>query len=92
MAKGCMAKVVRQRYCFRQVLVQMQLSCNTTGDLGNFQRMCKTCTKQVAFMVRALLGLTETPEPDAADALAIGLAHFYMAESPTIPDSEQKRI
>ena len=28
---------------------------------------------QVAFMVRALLGLTETPDADAADALAIGL-------------------
>lgn len=33
--------------------------------------------QQVAFMIRALLGLTETPPPDAADALAIGLAHFY---------------
>jgi crossover junction endodeoxyribonuclease RuvC len=31
---------------------------------------------QVAFMVRALLGLTETPAADAADALAIGLAHL----------------
>ena len=31
---------------------------------------------QVAFMVRALLGLTETPSPDAADALAIALAHL----------------
>ena len=31
---------------------------------------------QVAFMVRALLGLTSNPEPDAADALAIGIAHF----------------
>lgn len=31
---------------------------------------------QVAFMVRALLGLTETPPADAADALAIGLTHF----------------
>lgn len=31
---------------------------------------------QVAFMVRALLGLTETPQADAADALAIGLTHF----------------
>lgn len=30
---------------------------------------------QVAFMVRALLGLTETPDADAADALAIGLTH-----------------
>ncbi len=28
---------------------------------------------QVAFMVRALLSLTETPGPDEADALAIGL-------------------
>ncbi len=30
---------------------------------------------QVGFMVRALLGLRETPEPDAADALAIALTH-----------------
>lgn len=32
---------------------------------------------QVAFMIRALLGLTETPPSDAADALAIGLTHFH---------------
>ena len=32
--------------------------------------------QQVGFMVRALLGLTETPGPDAADALAIGLTHL----------------
>lgn len=37
---------------------------------------------QVGFMVRALLGLTETPSPDAADALAIGLTHFQTAEGP----------
>ena len=36
---------------------------------------------QVAFMVRALLGLTETPPADAADALAIGLTHLRAAES-----------
>ena len=36
---------------------------------------------QVGFMVRALLGLTETPGADAADALAIGLTHFNMAAS-----------
>ena len=31
---------------------------------------------QVAFMVRALLGLTETPDADSADALAIALTHL----------------
>jgi crossover junction endodeoxyribonuclease RuvC len=35
---------------------------------------------QVAFMVRALLGLTETPGADAADALAIGLTHLRAQE------------
>src|SRR3979411_576384 len=35
---------------------------------------------QVAFMVRALLGLTETPGADAADALAIGLTHVRSQE------------
>ena len=37
--------------------------------------------KQVAFMVRALLGLTETPDDDEADALAIGLAHLRAQEA-----------
>jgi crossover junction endodeoxyribonuclease RuvC len=36
---------------------------------------------QVAFMVRALLGLTETPAADAADALAIGLTHLRAQEA-----------
>ena len=36
---------------------------------------------QVAFMVRALLGLTETPDADAADALAIGLTHLQSHDS-----------
>jgi len=35
---------------------------------------------QVGFMMRALLGLTETPEPDAADALAIAMAHANSRE------------
>jgi crossover junction endodeoxyribonuclease RuvC len=35
---------------------------------------------QVAFMVRALLGLNETPPPDAADALAIALAHLQSSD------------
>ncbi len=37
---------------------------------------------QVAFMVRALLGLTETPSSDAADAMAIGLTHLRTVSMP----------
>ena len=33
--------------------------------------------QQVAFMMRSLLKLEETPQSDAADALAIGMTHFY---------------
>ena len=36
---------------------------------------------QVGFMVRALLGLTETPTADAADALAIGVTHLQTAHT-----------
>ncbi|MDX2079745.1 MAG: crossover junction endodeoxyribonuclease RuvC [Terrimicrobiaceae bacterium] len=36
--------------------------------------------EQVAFMIRALLGLTVTPPPDAADAIAVGLTHFQTAD------------
>lgn len=36
---------------------------------------------QVGFMVRALLGLDETPSPDAADAIAIGIAHFHAVQA-----------
>lgn len=39
---------------------------------------------QVAFMVRAMLGLTETPQSDAADALAIGLTHLRAQEAARI--------
>lgn len=42
---------------------------------------------QVAFMIRALLGLTVTPPPDAADAIAIGLTHFQ-----TVKTSAQRRV
>lgn len=36
--------------------------------------------QQVAFMVRALLGLNETPPHDAADALAIAIAHLTASD------------
>lgn len=37
--------------------------------------------QQVAFMVRVLLGLTETPAADAADAIAIGVTHFQAVDA-----------
>jgi crossover junction endodeoxyribonuclease RuvC len=48
--------------------------------------------QQVAFMVRALLGLAENPAPDAADALAIGLTHFQMAGNAGRGVGEVERI
>ena len=46
---------------------------------------------QVAFMIRALLGLTTTPGPDEADALAIGLTHVRAQEAARlgIPGAKQ---
>jgi crossover junction endodeoxyribonuclease RuvC len=47
--------------------------------------------QQVAFMMRSILRLTETPASDAADALAIGVTHFYATEpgKALAPDSTQ---
>lgn len=47
---------------------------------------------QVSFMVRALLGLTETPPADAADALAIGLTHFQTARTASLGAGTLTRI
>lgn len=46
---------------------------------------------QVAFMVRALLKLTETPAHDAADALAVGIAHLESTD-PASPWQREKQI
>ena len=45
---------------------------------------------QVAFMVRTLLGLTVTPPPDAADAIAVGFTHFQTAKFPA-PSALRRR-
>lgn len=47
---------------------------------------------QVAFMMRALLGLTETPDADAADALAIALTHLRAQESASLGIAIASRI
>lgn len=48
--------------------------------------------QQVAFMVRALLGLSETPEHDAADALAIGLAHLFSSDPNSLKAIPRKEV
>ena len=48
--------------------------------------------EQVAFMMRSLLRLRETPPPDAADALATALAHFQNSTALRAMDREARRI
>jgi len=48
--------------------------------------------EQVAFMMRALLGLNETPPADAADALAIGMTHLYTSGSREMFGDVQREI
>jgi len=48
--------------------------------------------EQVAFMVRALLGLTETPQADAADALAVGLTHFQAVDRARLKVGDMEQI
>ena len=47
---------------------------------------------QVAFMVRALLKLTETPVHDAADALAVGITHLEAAAPGSPWQRERERV
>ncbi|MFL6583049.1 MAG: crossover junction endodeoxyribonuclease RuvC [Chthoniobacterales bacterium] len=47
---------------------------------------------QVALMMRAMLGLTQTPQPDEADALAIGLTHVHAAEAARLGVPAGQRI
>jgi crossover junction endodeoxyribonuclease RuvC len=47
---------------------------------------------QVAFMIRSLLRLRETPPPDAADALAVAITYFQSAASLRAIDREARRV
>lgn len=48
--------------------------------------------EQVAFMVRAMLHLRETPPPDAADAIAVGMAHFQASDAGRSLQLERRRV
>jgi crossover junction endodeoxyribonuclease RuvC len=47
---------------------------------------------QVAYMIRALLRLSETPPADAADALAVGITYFQNTEAGTALGLESRRV
>ncbi len=48
--------------------------------------------EQVAFMIRSMLRLRETPPADAADAIAVGLAHFQNADAGRALQVERRRV
>jgi crossover junction endodeoxyribonuclease RuvC len=47
---------------------------------------------QVAFMIRSLLRLRETPEADAADALAAAITHFQNSAAARATEREARRV
>ncbi len=47
---------------------------------------------QVAFMIRSMLRLKETPPPDAADALAVGITHFQNADASPALGTQARRV
>jgi crossover junction endodeoxyribonuclease RuvC len=47
--------------------------------------------EQVAFMMRSMLRLRETPPPDAADALAIGMTHLQSSSANMVLQRERQR-
>jgi crossover junction endodeoxyribonuclease RuvC len=48
--------------------------------------------EQVAFMIRAMLHLRETPPADAADALAVAITHFQSSDAHRATAREARRI
>ncbi len=48
--------------------------------------------EQVAFMIRAQLRLRETPEADAADALAAAITHFQSSAAARATEREARRV
>ena len=48
--------------------------------------------EQVAFMMRSMLRLRETPPPDAADALAVGLTHLQATSGGIATKQVRERV
>ena len=48
--------------------------------------------EQVAFMIRSMLRLRETPPADAADALAVAITHFQNADAARATSQQARRV
>ena len=48
--------------------------------------------EQVAFMMRSMLRLRETPAPDAADALAVGITHLQSTSGSAATKQTRQRV
>lgn len=48
--------------------------------------------EQVAFMIRSMLRLRETPPADAADALAVAITHFQSSDAHRLTAREARRV
>ena len=68
----------------RKGLVPAEYPANTVKQAVLGQGGRSATKERVAFMVRAILGLTETPEPaDITDALACAICHAHKRDLPT---------
>lgn len=69
--------------CARRGLVPFEYTANTVKYAVLGQAGASATKERVAFMVGAILGLKETPEPaDITDALACAICHAHRRELP----------
>ncbi len=61
---------------YERLIMEYPPSCVKLATVGRG----RAGKEQVAFMMRALLHLVETPAPDAADALAVAYTHLAAAD------------
>src|SRR6266496_4080955 len=76
------ARCVPLRVWSRSGIASLNLFANTNRIVArsNPSFTCRATRPQLSWEPRAVLGLTETPDADAADALAIGLTHLRAQE------------
>ncbi len=75
--RGVVLLAVRQAALPVEEYAPREIKLSVTGNGG-------AAKEQVAFMVRGMLGLRDTPPLDASDALAAALCHWHRARSRAI--------